>query len=53
MKKTIQYLTQNPEVITMLQEEKICLVGLENKIERDALVDVLNGELEYEKKFWN
>ncbi|MEK5037514.1 competence pheromone ComX [Sporosarcina sp. FSL K6-3457] len=52
MSKIIQYLTQNPALISLFLKEEICFVGLKNDMERKALVDVLNAEEGYVNKYW-
>ncbi|WP_342505792.1 competence pheromone ComX [Sporosarcina sp. FSL K6-2383] len=52
MSKIIQYLTQNPTLIPLFLNEKICFVGLENDVDRKALVDVLTAEVTSEPVFW-
>ena len=52
MSKIIQYLTQNPTLIPLFLNEKICFVGIKNDLERKALVDVLNAEAGFDNKYW-
>ena len=52
MSKIIQYLTQNPALISLFLKEEICFVGLQDDVERKALVDVLTGEVKNGPQIW-
>lgn len=52
MSKIIQYLTQNPSLISLFLKEEICFVGLQDDLERKALVDVLTSESRYGHTLW-
>ena len=52
MSKIIQYLTQNPTLISLVLKDEICFVGLQNDMDRKALIDVLAGEVHYGPQLW-
>ena len=52
MSKIIQYLHQNPQLIPMFLRGEICLIGLNDQIERQALVDVLTSNSDFDNSFW-
>lgn len=45
MSKIIQYLHQNPQLIPKFLKEEICLIGFNDHMEKQALIDVLNREV--------
>ncbi len=52
MSKIIQYLHQNPQLIPIFLKGDICLIGFNNTEERQALVDVLTSNSDFNNKFW-
>lgn len=52
MSKIIQHLHQNPQLIPMFLKGEICLIGLKNQVEKQALVDVLTSNFDFDNKFW-
>lgn len=51
MKKLIQYLLENPQMLTLLKDKKISLVGV-SAIEQQAILDVFNQPLKVKTMGW-
>lgn len=52
MINTIQYLEQNPSIVTLLKEKKASLVGI-TELEEKAILDSFDEELRPEWGLWN
>ncbi|MGE7692779.1 competence pheromone ComX [Lysinibacillus sp. NPDC094177] len=52
MINTIQYLEQNPSIVTLLKEKKASLVGI-TELEEKAILDSFDEELRVENRLWN
>ncbi|MBE1555449.1 hypothetical protein H4683_002554 [Filibacter limicola] len=52
MSKIIQYLIQNPNLIALFLEEKICLLNFKEEVDNKALYEVLNGKIMSNIKYW-
>ncbi|MNH43232.1 hypothetical protein D3C79_1050830 [compost metagenome] len=48
----IQYLEQNPTLVTLLKEKKASLIGV-TAIEQKAILDSFDEELNFENRLWN
>ncbi|MFJ7368217.1 competence pheromone ComX [Lysinibacillus sp. NPDC098008] len=48
----IQYLEQNPSLVTLLKEKKASLIGI-SELEQKAILDSFNEELGTESRLWN
>ncbi|MGE8036320.1 competence protein ComX [Lysinibacillus sp. KCTC 33748] len=51
MINTIQYLEQNPSMVTLLKEKKASLLGV-TEIEQKAILDSFDEELCVENRLW-
>jgi len=47
----IQYLEQNPSMVTLLKEKKASLVGV-TELEQNAILDSFDEELCVENRLW-
>ncbi|MFJ8087119.1 competence pheromone ComX [Lysinibacillus sp. NPDC095746] len=52
MIKMIQFLEQNPSMVTLLKEKKASLVGV-TELEQKAILDSFDEELCLENRLWN
>ncbi|MEB2280739.1 competence pheromone ComX [Lysinibacillus xylanilyticus] len=52
MIKMIQFLEQNPSMVTLLKEKKASLVGV-TELEQKAILDSFDEELRPEWGLWN
>ena len=52
MIKAIQYLEQNPSLVTLLKEQKASLIGV-SAIEQQAVLEAFEEELGLEFPIWN
>ncbi|MCM0624988.1 competence pheromone ComX [Lysinibacillus sp. OL1_EC] len=52
MINVIQYLEQNPSLVTLLKEQKASLVGV-SSVEQSAILEAFNGEMNTESDIWN
>ncbi|MEA0554820.1 competence pheromone ComX [Lysinibacillus irui] len=48
----IQYLEQNPSLVTLLKEKKASLIGV-TELEQKAILDSFDEELNVENRLWN
>ncbi|KOY82779.1 competence pheromone ComX [Lysinibacillus macroides] len=48
----IQYLEQNPALVTLLKEKKASLIGL-TALEQKAILDSFNEDLGVDNRLWN
>jgi len=48
----IQYLEQNPTLVTLLKEKKASLIGV-TALEQKAILDSFDEELNLENRLWN
>ncbi|MGG2055543.1 competence pheromone ComX [Lysinibacillus pakistanensis] len=48
----IQFLEQNPSVVSLLKENKASLIGI-TELEQKAILDSFNEELCIENRLWN
>jgi len=48
----IQYLEQNPKLVTLLKEKKASLIGV-TALEQKAILDSFDEELNLENRLWN
>lgn len=48
----IQYLEQNPSLVTLLKEKKASLIGVTD-LEQKAILDSFDEELNVENRLWN
>ncbi|MEQ6357986.1 competence pheromone ComX [Lysinibacillus sp. M3] len=51
MINVIQYLEQNPSLITLLKEKKASLLGV-TEIEQKAILESFDGELRVDLRLW-
>jgi len=47
MMNVIQYLEQNPALVTLLKEQKASLIGI-SAVEQKAILDAFNNEIDLE-----
>lgn len=52
MLKKVHYLSENPNLVPLLLEDKICLVGIEHSVEQEALLEVIRKWNLYVNPFW-
>ncbi|MGG2056799.1 competence pheromone ComX [Lysinibacillus pakistanensis] len=52
MMNVIQYLEQNPALVTLLKEQKASLIGI-SAVEQKAILDAFNNEIDLEGGIWN
>lgn len=51
MNKLIKYLKENPQLITLVQSNKLSLVGV-SKLEQQAILEALNEPMTFTKFGW-
>lgn len=52
MINVIQYLEQNPALVTLLNEKKASLIGV-SSTEQNAILEAFNQEVDVESGIWN
>ncbi|MFJ7733925.1 competence pheromone ComX [Lysinibacillus sp. NPDC097231] len=52
MMNVIQYLEQNPGLVTLLKNQKASLIGV-SSVEQKAILEAFSGDIVSESDFWN
>ena len=52
MMNVIQYLQQNPGLVTLLKDQNASLIGV-TSVEQEAILEAFSGEIVSESEIWN